>query len=69
MGALAFARLCYDDAFKYALKRETFGKKLIEHAVIRAKLANMIKKIESTNALIELYEFFLETLYSSPFFA
>src|SRR4051794_32312629 len=48
MGACAFARLCYDEAFKYTCKRETFGKKLIEHPVIRAKLANMIKKVEST---------------------
>jgi len=54
MSANRFSRLAYEEAFKYACKRETFGKKLIEHPVIRAKLANMIKKIESTHALIEL---------------
>jgi len=48
-----FARVCYEEAFKYACKRETFDKKLIEHPVIREKLAHMIKKIESTHALLE----------------
>lgn len=55
MSACRFARVCYEEAFKYACKRETFGKKLIEHPVIRNKLAHMIKKIESTHALIERY--------------
>jgi alkylation response protein AidB-like acyl-CoA dehydrogenase len=50
-----FARVCYEEAFKYACKRETFDKKLIEHPVIREKLAHMIKKIESTHALLERY--------------
>jgi alkylation response protein AidB-like acyl-CoA dehydrogenase len=48
-----FARSCYEEAFKYACKRETFDKKLIEHPVIREKLAHMIKRIESTHALLE----------------
>jgi len=48
-----FARVCYEEAFKYALKRETFGKKLIDHPVIRGKLAHMIRLIETTHALIE----------------
>jgi alkylation response protein AidB-like acyl-CoA dehydrogenase len=51
-----YARVCYEEAFKYACKRETFDKKLIEHPVIREKLAHMIKKIESTHALLERYE-------------
>eukprot|EP01125_Pyxidicula_operculata_P013465 TRINITY_DN446_c0_g2_i6.p1 TRINITY_DN446_c0_g2~~TRINITY_DN446_c0_g2_i6.p1 ORF type:complete len:529 (+),score=122.42 TRINITY_DN446_c0_g2_i6:1-1587(+) len=53
ISANRFARVCYEEAFKYALKRETFGKKLIEHAVIREKLAHMLRMIESTQALIE----------------
>eukprot|EP01126_Amoeba_proteus_P021520 TRINITY_DN2187_c0_g1_i1.p1 TRINITY_DN2187_c0_g1~~TRINITY_DN2187_c0_g1_i1.p1 ORF type:complete len:546 (-),score=99.66 TRINITY_DN2187_c0_g1_i1:146-1783(-) len=53
MQANRFARVCYTEAFKYACKRETFGKPLIDHPVIREKLAHMIKKIESTHALIE----------------
>jgi alkylation response protein AidB-like acyl-CoA dehydrogenase len=43
MGALGSARLCYEDAMRFAHKRRTFGKTLIEHPVIRAKLANMIR--------------------------
>lgn len=59
ISAIALSRVCYDEAFKYACKRETFGKKLIEHPVIRQKLAHMIKKIESSHALIEFvtYQF------------
>ena len=37
-----FARVCYEEAFKYAHRRRTFGKPLIEHPVIRAKLADMV---------------------------
>jgi alkylation response protein AidB-like acyl-CoA dehydrogenase len=32
---------------KYANKRKTFGKKLIEHPVIRLKLAHMARQIEA----------------------
>ena len=33
-----FARVCYEESMKYANKRKTFGKKLIEHPVIRLKV-------------------------------
>jgi alkylation response protein AidB-like acyl-CoA dehydrogenase len=35
-----FARVCYEEAMKYAHKRKTFGKKLIDHPVIRMKVSN-----------------------------
>jgi len=35
--ATRFARVCYEESVKYANKRETFGKKLYEHPVIRMK--------------------------------
>ena len=38
---------------KYAHKRRTFGKKLIEHPVIRLKLAHMLRQIEASNAWLE----------------
>mmetsp|Transcript_43427 Transcript_43427/g.49967 ORF Transcript_43427/g.49967 Transcript_43427/m.49967 type:complete len:528 (+) Transcript_43427:237-1820(+) len=44
--ALGSARCAYEEAFKYANKRRTFGKKLIDHAVIRNKLGHMIRQIE-----------------------
>ncbi|CAG82239.2 acyl-CoA dehydrogenase/oxidase [Yarrowia lipolytica] len=47
------SRVCYEEACKYAHKRKTFGKPLIEHPVIRAKLANMAIRIESTHAWLE----------------
>ena len=40
--------------FRYALRRRTFGKTLIEHPVIRAKVGEMARQIESTHAMLEL---------------
>jgi len=51
--ATRFARVCYEEAFKYAHKRKTFGKFLIEHPVIRMKLANMARLVEATYAWLE----------------
>jgi len=48
-----FARLCYEEAIKYALVRETFGKKLIHHQIIRYKLAEMARQIESLHDNVE----------------
>ncbi|CEQ40397.1 SPOSA6832_02004 [Sporobolomyces salmonicolor] len=33
-----FARVCLEESIKYASKRKTFGKRLIDHPVIRAKV-------------------------------
>jgi alkylation response protein AidB-like acyl-CoA dehydrogenase len=57
-----FARVCYEEAIKYANKRRTFGKKLIDHPVIRNKLAHMVRQIEATHALIETNIYQAETL-------
>lgn len=38
---------------KYAHKRRTFGKKLIEHPVIRLKLAHMARQIEATQSWLD----------------
>ncbi|KAJ3306990.1 hypothetical protein HDV03_003317 [Kappamyces sp. JEL0829] len=51
--ATRFARVCYEDSVKYAHKRKTFGKKLIDHPVIRNKLAHMARQIEATHAWME----------------
>jgi alkylation response protein AidB-like acyl-CoA dehydrogenase len=50
---LRFARVCYEESVKYAHKRRTFGKKLIEHPVIRLKLAHMARQIEASWAWLE----------------
>jgi len=46
-GTCRLARLCYEQAFKYALQRRTFGKRLIDHQIIRYKLAEMARMVES----------------------
>ena len=48
-----YARVCLEESIKYAQGRKTFGKNLIEHQVIRHKIGNMIKKIESNFAMLE----------------
>ncbi|KAI0848749.1 acyl-CoA dehydrogenase NM domain-like protein [Daldinia vernicosa] len=50
---LRFSRVCYEESVKYANKRRTFGKKLIEHAVIRMKLAHMARQIEASYNWLE----------------
>lgn len=47
------ARVCLEEAMVYAHKRKTFGQRLIDHQVIREKIAYMARYIESTHALIE----------------
>eukprot|EP01065_Artemidia_motanka_P050173 TRINITY_DN8524_c0_g1_i1.p1 TRINITY_DN8524_c0_g1~~TRINITY_DN8524_c0_g1_i1.p1 ORF type:complete len:437 (+),score=143.42 TRINITY_DN8524_c0_g1_i1:57-1313(+) len=41
------ARNCFELAFKYALQRKTFGKRLIDHQIIRFKLAEVARQVES----------------------
>jgi alkylation response protein AidB-like acyl-CoA dehydrogenase len=51
--SLRFARVCYEESVKYASKRKTFGTKLINHPVIRMKLAVMAGRIEQGWAWLE----------------
>ena len=53
IGANRFARVCLEESMKYAHKRRTFGQKLVDHQVIRHKLANMARQIEANHAWIE----------------
>ncbi|KAB5526394.1 acyl-CoA dehydrogenase/oxidase [Coniochaeta sp. 2T2.1] len=50
---LRFSRVCYEESVKYANKRRTFGKKLMEHPVIRLKLAHMARQIEASYNWLE----------------
>jgi acyl-CoA dehydrogenase len=52
-GCIGFARACYDEVVDYARQRQTFGKALIEHQVVRHKLADMYMKIEASQAYLE----------------
>jgi acyl-CoA dehydrogenase len=51
--ANAFARICFEDALDWARNRETFGKPLITNQVIRHKLADMVRRIQATQAWID----------------
>ncbi|PVH76613.1 acyl-CoA dehydrogenase [Cadophora sp. DSE1049] len=56
------ARVCLEDAISYASSRETFGKKLIDHPVIRFKLAHMARETEALQSWIETLIFQLDSL-------
>jgi acyl-CoA dehydrogenase len=49
---LGMMQACLDDATAWARERNTFGKRLIQHQVIRHKLADMSARIDATRALI-----------------
>jgi acyl-CoA dehydrogenase len=50
--ALGMMKACLEDAIAWARERTTFGKRLVEHQVIRHKLADMSARIDATEALI-----------------
>eukprot|EP00747_Dinoflagellata_sp_TGD_P178646 gnl/TRDRNA2_/TRDRNA2_27966_c0_seq1.p1 gnl/TRDRNA2_/TRDRNA2_27966_c0~~gnl/TRDRNA2_/TRDRNA2_27966_c0_seq1.p1 ORF type:complete len:423 (+),score=81.17 gnl/TRDRNA2_/TRDRNA2_27966_c0_seq1:43-1311(+) len=50
-----FSRICLEDSITFARRRKTFGKALIEHQVIRHKIAEMARRIEGTHRAIENY--------------
>ena len=52
-GCAGYAQVCLDEAVAYARERETFGRKLIEHQVIRHKLVDMAMRINATQAYLE----------------
>lgn len=49
---LGMMKACFEDAAAWARERQTFGKRLIEHQVIRHKFAEMSARIDATEALI-----------------
>lgn len=50
--ALGMMKLCLEESISWAKERETFGKPMIEHQVIRHKIADMSAKIDATEALL-----------------
>ncbi|NWG91000.1 MAG: acyl-CoA dehydrogenase family protein [Parvularculaceae bacterium] len=51
--AIAFARVAIEDAAAWATQRETFGKPLVKHQVIRHKLAEMVRHVHASTALLD----------------
>lgn len=52
-GANASARTCLVEAAAWAQQRETFGKRLADHQVIRHKIADMLRQVNATQAYLE----------------
>ncbi len=52
-GAIAFARICVEEAIAYARERETFGQRLIDHQVIRHKIVDMLQRVNASQAYLE----------------
>jgi acyl-CoA dehydrogenase len=52
--SIAFARLAYEEALAWARTRETFGKPIVQHQVIRHKLVDMAQRVHASEALLEL---------------
>jgi len=51
--ATRFARVCLEEALRHAHKRKTFGQRLIDHPVIRNKVAHMARHVEATSSWLE----------------
>ncbi|MEX0287061.1 MAG: acyl-CoA dehydrogenase family protein [Paracoccaceae bacterium] len=51
-GSLGMMKTCYESALDWARERETFGKPLIKHQVIRHKFADMSAKIDAVEAYL-----------------
>jgi len=51
--ACAFARVCLDEATEWARQRTTFGRRLIEHQVVRHKLVDMRMRVASARAWLD----------------
>ena len=52
-GAIAFARVCVEEAIAYARERGTFGQRLIDHQVIRHKIVDMLQRVNASQAYLE----------------
>ncbi|KIX04367.1 uncharacterized protein Z518_05235 [Rhinocladiella mackenziei CBS 650.93] len=51
--SLRLARVCVQDAYEYAIRRETFGKPLMANQIISAKFAGFAREIEPVHAYME----------------
>jgi len=56
------ARVCVEESLKFARKRRTFGKFLIEHQVIQHKIGEMGRQCEALQAWIDYLTFQLTTM-------
>lgn len=52
--SLGAAKACMEEAAEWAMDRKTFGKPLSKHQVIRHKFAEMLKRINATQAYMDM---------------
>ena len=64
--SLRMARVSVEDAYAHALRRETFGKRLIENQVILTKFAEMARQIEPIQTYMESLVHMIEHERSHP---
>ena len=53
-GATAYANVALQEAIEYAQQRQTFGKRLADHQVIRHKIAEMTRHVNASHAYLEM---------------
>jgi len=51
--AIGFAWVCYQEALEWARARRTFGKRLVDHQVVRHRFVDMLARIEASRAMLE----------------
>jgi len=56
----AYSRVCVEDAIAYAKDRQTFGKPISQHQVIRHKIVDMTQRVAATQAMLEMLAWRLE---------
>jgi alkylation response protein AidB-like acyl-CoA dehydrogenase len=59
--AVRCARACLSEAWAHARVRRTFGTTLLGHGVLRAKLADMARRVEAAQALLEAHTYRMMT--------
>ena len=57
VSALRCSRMLYEETLRWAMTRETFGKKLISHQMVRYRLAEMLRHIEQLQDQVERVAF------------
>ncbi|PCH05261.1 Acyl-CoA oxidase/dehydrogenase, type 1 [Penicillium occitanis (nom. inval.)] len=64
--ALRLARVCVEDAFNYAVQRETFGAPLITRQAIQSKITKCGMLIEPAQSFLEQLVYIIETTKDRP---
>jgi acyl-CoA dehydrogenase len=59
-GCNGFSQVCLDEAVAWARERKVFGGRLIDQQVVRHKLAEMARRINATQAYLELLAWRIE---------